>query len=347
MTLWQRRATHFFEYAFIITFWALCIVPLFKPGLSIDTLADGFLGRQFLAQSFNGLRFLVGDRVFPTVLIGKEGQMFASGTFELSGYQHTYPFTQAELQAYQLRLDEIDSRLRQKGITFLIVIAPDKSTIYPQYVPDSITVVPGASRLGQFIQHMAKHSRIQIVDLRSDLIQASQKGPVYYKTDIHWTYMGEYIAYSKVLAALSPRFPELQPHHTSDYKLLSLGENTLALANVAGLPFIKEKRWRLVPKFTYSGYTAEFPISPELWRTLTVFQNQDSSLPSLLVFHDSFFLQVNPLFTPHFSRVISVATKDPRYMNLNLVDVMKPDIVILEFSESHMTFEEDTIPALK
>jgi hypothetical protein len=58
-------------------------------------------------------------------------------------------------------------------------------------------------------------------------------------------------------------------------------------------------------------------------------------------------VRVNPLFAPHFSRVVSVATKDPKYMNLNLVDVVKPDIVILEFAESHMTYEEDTIPALK
>ncbi len=347
MRPWQCRATRFFEYAFVVIFWVLCIVPLFKPGLSIDTLANSFLGRPLLAQSFNRLRFILGDRVFPTVLIGKEGQMFADGGFELSGYQHTNRFTQAELRAYQLRLDEIDSRLRQKGITFLIVIAPDKSTIYPQYVPDSIQVMPGSSRLGQFIEYMAKHSRIQIVDLRSDLIEASQKRPVYYKTDIHWNSLGDYIAYSRVLTALSPRFPELRPHPRRDYKFLSAGQTTLALANVAGLPFIKEEAGQLVPKFTYSVSAAEFPIPAELWRSVKISENQDSNLPSLLVFHDSFFVPVNSLFEPHFSQVISVGTKDPKYMNLNLVDVVKPDIVILEFAESHMTFEEDTIPALR
>jgi hypothetical protein len=337
-----------YAYIFAVAFWCISIIPLFKPGLTLIYLPQTFLGREQLIEAFNTVRLRLGDRVFPQVLVGKDDWLYLYTTSEVGDYQHASPFTKKELVGYQRQLDAIDASLEQKGITFLVVIPPDKASIYPQYLPDEIKVFPGPSRLDQFIKFMHEHGRTPIVDFRPALRQASQTQMVYYKTDAHYTEVAWYIVYAKILSALSQRYPELQPHPLSDYRVVPGGMRTMQLPGLMGLPYIQEATRGLQPKFPQTTYTKAIPLPEFPGQRIEFAMNQDQSLPKLLILHDSFLVTVVPLLEPHFRETASVFRNlNPQLWSMDWVDEQHPDIVILEFTEFYMNFMDQSIPTFK
>lgn len=337
-----------YPYVFGSLLWCLSVVPLFKTGLTPDTLQTDFLGRPQLIEAFNTLRLELGDRAFPTVLVGKNGWLYYSLLGEMADYQHTNQFSTKQLKAVQLKLDAMDTRLTQAGIVFLVVIPPDKATIYPQFVPAELGVRDGPSRLEQLIGYMRKYGKTPIVDLRADLRASRNQQQLYFATDLHWNQLAAYIAYAKLLGVLSQRFPTLTPHPLSDFQIGSDGVHTRPLASILGLPYIQEAAPQLIPTFSIPTYATNIPVAGPLpGRQIRISLNQDQTLPKALIYHDSFFLWVLPLLEPHFSETISLYAQGTDIWNTDWVNVLHPDVVILEISEFGWNHLNQNIPELK
>ncbi len=69
------------------------------------------------------------------MLIGKEDWLYYTGENNIQDHECTMPFTKTELAAIRERLLAWNERLQQRGIRFYVVIAPNKESIYPQYLP--------------------------------------------------------------------------------------------------------------------------------------------------------------------------------------------------------------------
>lgn len=126
------------------------------------------------SSTFNTLRLKLGDRVFPNVIAGKDGWFFYLGDKTINEYQGTNPYTSNELRDLGNSWDALNSQLQQKGIMLVVLIAPDKNTIYPQYMPDQITKIGDKSRLDQFVDYMHKYGKTPVIDLRSELNRSKQ-----------------------------------------------------------------------------------------------------------------------------------------------------------------------------
>ena len=205
----QAAMKRIYPFIFAVTFLGILIVPNLKPDISIDTFEKSFLGHDLLIEDFNTLRLRLGDRVFPNVIIGKDGWLFYTADRSIDDYQGTNAYHVRELEDYQKRFDALFGQLQQKGILLVMVIAPDKSTIYPEYMPDQIIKIGSKSRLDQFVDYMHKYGKTPVIDLRLDLIEASKTEQMYYKTDTHWDPNAQYIAYKNIISVLSQHYPEL------------------------------------------------------------------------------------------------------------------------------------------
>jgi hypothetical protein len=84
--------------------------------------------------------------------------------------------------------------LKHKGVSlFQIMLGPDKSTVYPEFLPDWVQPVTYSAT----DTLLANVSQGLYVDTRPFLIKAKTQflEPLYYKTDTHWNSLGAWVAF--------------------------------------------------------------------------------------------------------------------------------------------------------
>ena len=328
---------------FSVVILILLISFISSSELSLSTISTDYRWRSNLIDMYTSLRLNIGDRVFNNAVIGEDGWVFYTGEKSIQDYQNTDPLNKQRLAFLQTGLGNLHTDLEKRGITLLIVIPPNKQTVYSQYMPDEIPVLGQKSRLDQFIEHMNLNENITIIDLRKILVDASQARDIYFKTDTHWNDTGAYYGYVAVMNSLSSDYPNLTPHPLSDFGSKNAGETARDLPVLMGLPNYKEENHILVPKFEVKlNETSEvMPDGVHYIRTVT---NNDDSFPKLLVFSDSFYMSLAHFIEPHFSRVKNVPfSPNSQIWAFHWIEQENPNVVIIEFVERYL---DVSLPAL-
>jgi hypothetical protein len=143
--------------------------------------------------------------VYPSVIEGQEGWLY----FGLDTSNLCQP-TQT-LQDTMARLERLARAVEASGRTFVMTVAPDKSTIYPDALPETFLGRGCAQeRRDAFWESIRSAPPTGYVDLRGPLEeqQRSSGTPVYRPTDTHWTSWGAAIYARELARALDPALAE-------------------------------------------------------------------------------------------------------------------------------------------
>ncbi len=196
---------------------------------------DRFGFRARLIQWLNLLK-VAALGVSPTskVIIGRDGWLFY-GDLDIPYFRAVEPLTLGQLRNWQKRLEQRQSWLAARGIPYLIVFTPLKSTIYPEFMPHTYNRVGAVSRLDQLLAHLKANSKLAIVDLRPPILDEKSRHQVFYRTDTHWTNRGAYVGYTQIVKALSAWFPQLEPLPRSAFEELQISEPGRDLALLLGM----------------------------------------------------------------------------------------------------------------
>jgi alginate O-acetyltransferase complex protein AlgJ len=322
-----------YSYIFAALFFGMLLAPIFKPGWTLKTLGSSFNWRKDLIQMYNFARIKIGDRVFPNVVVGKNGWFFYTGEEAIDDYQRGRLVRQKDLRQIQQTLDNLNRDLAKQGIILVVVIPPNKESVYPQYMPGEIPILRDKSRLDQFMEYMQSHAETRIIDLEPVMKEASTSQQVYFRTDSHWNQYGAYLAYQKILSVLSEEYPALHVHPLSDYQIALGGKTMRDLANIIGVPGIQEMDWVFSPKFSIQAQAIDIPVEAGDVRMVST---EDRTLPSAVIFHDSFFVSLSHFFEPHFSKMTSVPFANQNIWKLSWIKQQNPDIVIIELVERYL-----------
>lgn len=302
-------------------------------GKSFNT---NFIYRDTLIRTEYWLRyFVLRETVFPQVLLGSDGWMFYTNEGNLDYYQRVKPLSETQTVKINANLMEIQKRMEANGIKFLLVIAPNKETIYPEYLPTGIPRAENPTWADQIVVSM-EGTPVHILDLRPVLQNARPVAPVYFKTDTHWNPVGARAAYDAILTSLKPGFPILQPHPLSDFDQVT----ETSSGDLAELIHLKGD---VTESFTALHARFEKPSkglkNPPTGQMITVMPDQ--ALPKAVIFRDSFFNGLQPFTSEHFSRVVYVSDFK---VDFNLIKEERPDIVILEVAERYLDRLLDELP---
>lgn len=183
--------------------------------------SQNYFNNNFLLRSeiinLHALIKYKGLGVSPTdrVLVGKSNWLFL-GNFgsNLDYIRKKKLFSENELKAWKKLLEKRSNWLEKRGIYYVFVITPNKSSIYPEYLPNNINVNNKYSRLDQLIDYLRENSHVNIIDLRPTLIEAKSKYKTYYETDTHWNQIGGYLGYYEIVSHLKKEFSSIQQHTT-------------------------------------------------------------------------------------------------------------------------------------
>lgn len=258
-----------------------------------------------------GLRF--GRLLNPEVVVlGKEGWLFFGNAVGrgIDQYRGLLPLDANTLAALQRYFAGIQRQLAQAGIPFLVVIAPDKHTIYPEFLPAYLSS-KGVSPADQIT---TGSPGLEILDLRPVLLEAKQHTslPLYYKTDSHWNEFGAYLAYRNIME----RLPLVEPVTAKESDFLQLpgaGKGDLAV-KVGGAVSFSDVLTHIRRDFFRGTLAVENLQDASLTRMLAVEINRISAFPSLrvsnpdktgsiLILGDSFLENMTPFFNNTFGSI--------------------------------------------
>ena len=138
------------------------------------------------------------------IIIGKERQLY-----ELAYINHycklirPMPLDRAEARAKDIA--EVQDRLRQYGIAFVLLISPSKAAIYPEYIPDIFCRSPKSTKreYENFVPLLDQY-KINYVDGHTITLAAKtrEQAPVFSQGGTHWNYLGAYYTVERLLTMI-------------------------------------------------------------------------------------------------------------------------------------------------
>lgn len=276
------------------------------------------------------------------VILGRHGWLFYTVDPVGNDYRTVRPYTEEELDHWRRLLEHRRDWLARRGIEYVLVIAPDKQTIYPEMLPAALRARGrGPSRLDQLIAYLENHSTFRLLDVRETLRRAKDWGPLYVRTDTHWNDRGAYVAYHEIVESLRGRFPDLKPWPRTAFDVRpfrSLGGDLAGMLGLANQtaeegPTLAPRR----PRQAREVDTARrLPNLPSWDQRSLVMEHPDRHLPRAVMFRDSFAINLVPFLSEHFRRVHYYWSYD---FDFPLVEREQPDVVIQELVERVLQLE--------
>jgi hypothetical protein len=311
--------------------------PLKMVPRQIDAWFDDHFGfRNTLLVAHSRIAYAVfGVSSSRDVVLGDDGWLFYAADRLIENRRGLVPFTSEELHGWQARLEERRDWLAARGIRYVFVIAPEKSSVYAEHLPAALQPVREATRADQLVAWMREHSTVEVVDPRADLRAAKATDRLYHRTDTHWNDVGAFTAYHRVAEWLRAQFPAVQPIEVTqlDRQVHVTPGGDLA-GMLALMPYFTEERIALAPKTLAPLETLSLTAIMQRRTYLPTHEPRIYAFPAgelgrAVVVHDSFFQAVQPFLARHFRRSTFVRWD----FAPDIIADERPDVVIEEMIE--------------
>ena len=162
----------------------------------MDWFSDHFYLRQELVSANNWLTaHLFGTSGAENVILGREGWLYYADT--LADYTGLAQLTDRELFCMTNNLALMAEYAENSGREFLFVIAPNKNSLYPQFMPDY--GVTAQTRDAQRLYGLLEERQVPYGDLYS--VFADTGEILYFAHDSHWNSVGAALAADVINAA--------------------------------------------------------------------------------------------------------------------------------------------------
>ena len=86
------------------------------------------------------------------------------------------------MQAVAEKLMSERDQFTNYGMDFYILSIPNKASVYPEFMPDTIETKDTTSKTDLLMKYLEENTDLNVVDAKPTLIKAKKK-PVYYKSD--------------------------------------------------------------------------------------------------------------------------------------------------------------------
>jgi len=335
---WSRTITRF-ENRPMAPWPAPALTRDFAPAFE-RAFSDRFGGRDALVRTHHGaLLRIFGVSSLDTVMRGNDGWFFWLGEDGHSldrHYRGTLPFAQVDVENTAAELGRRHDWLAARGIAYVVVVVPEKFTIYPEFLPAWTAKAPPPSPYDRVRAAVEKDGRVTFVDLRPALAAAKSRERVYFQTDSHWNFNGAVVGYGEIMRAVQRTLPPgllptIAPPPRPVY-VPGVDFYSGDLVQMLGLPSrIREDDVAPLGKvLADTAGRCAHRIDNGEFPGFEYFACDRPGLPRAVILRDSMAIPLIPLLSENFSRVVYVST---RSLDRALIEREKPDIVIEELVE--------------
>ncbi len=294
---------------------------------------DTFGLRDQLLRLHSRLRYYAfGESPTDRILVGRDGWLFWNGDRSGEVFRGVAPLTTDELAGWQYMLEARTRLLAKLGCDYVWVIAPNKETIYPEHMPQSLRPI-GPTRLDQFSAWMKQHSQVDVLDLRSAMLAEKRRdtGPydaVNSPFGTHWTGRGSLVAAREIVDHLAVRHPGAALLDPDQVEMQPVDAASDSLAdNLYMLDVLRSKDVTPTPRDERTFDVIERAQGKSKHWSLRA--RAHDVLPPTVMFHDSFGPFVRPMIAANCK---TLETYEAQF-DAHVVDPERTRIVIELFVE--------------
>lgn len=266
------------------------------------------------------------------VVIGKDNWLFLMQDWVLADVQHTNSLDDEKIDYYKNRYSEITKHFKDLGGDFMITVFPHKSTMYSEYLPDTILSNSNKSLLNIMKDDFQKNKNFDLNVPMESLQKAKESRVIYSKAydNSHWNNYGGFIGYTELMKQAKKYIPNLKVLSEDDFNITPFEREV----HIGGSLLTKETDYDFKLKkpatavsdksfFDKINYQSKDP-----WKSYNYFRNTDTLLPKAIVVGDSYvWMFMLPNMSESFSQLVFIHQADIGNLN-NLYNVIKPDIII-------------------
>lgn len=264
------------------------------------------------------------------VIVGNDGWFY----FIDSVMWHTKETTVSseDLSSIRSKLSALSGELASHGARLVLFIAPDKETVYPEYLPESVTV--SHENTDKMVKALSQ-SGVEVIFPRDELISYKNAYQLYAKRDTHWLSTGAYIASYCLTGALGVENPCLES--------LTMYPKPCEESDLSGLLGVTDL-YEPETDYDYSGYglgrSMPYTYSWGEYGDGKSVHTDGAAPVSVYILRDSFFNAMEPFVTISFEE--SFIRHFDHYIP-GEISAVNPDIVIIEVCERSLMRLKDII----
>lgn len=148
---------------------------------------------------------LLNESSISDVTVGKENGCLSpfrrTARMRWADYQRTNLYTADEKTALADAITSVNEKMKERGIRFVMFEAPNKESVYAEYMPDSVRVYGSESRLDAALPELAAQG-LPVYDMKPELLKEADTYQLYYKYDTHWNQIGSFIGSQQIAQTL-------------------------------------------------------------------------------------------------------------------------------------------------
>ncbi len=297
----------------------------YLSGIS-DWADDRFAFRQQMITAWSRLNaVLFKTSAEDKVVVGKNGWLYFSDS--LDDYRGL-SLEDQKLEAIARNLSLMQEYAESKGAGFVFSIAPNKNSIYPEYMPDFVPRAQDMSSSRKLLPYFEKYG-VNYADLFTAF--SSNNEIFYFRTDSHWHNKGAALAADVILTGLgrestffSSDFSKGEEHKGDLYEMLYPAGNCT------------EADYRYVPGFSYTTVK-----DPNGGNAINIESLSENGAGRLLCWRDSFGVALYPYLAESFH--YACFSRSVTY-DLIRIESEETDAVLIEIVERNLDYLIENMP---
>jgi len=305
--------------------------------------------RPLILPKFTAFKlYTLGVSSVSSVILGRNHWLFLGQETdkidERRYFMGTHPFDDKTLQQWLAVFTQRRRWLEERGIAYWLVAVPNKSSIYPEYMPSKYPR-GHATRLDQLVEFMKRRAPgFPLIDLRPAMQAGKKSRLLYWPTDTHWNDFGRDLAYREIVDRLARRFPALKALPRDAFEVQPCQPGVRDLEKMLLLPWsAPEPSFRLAPTRPLPSFRIR-KSGPKRDNGPVYYRSNAAALRRALIIHDSFGESLKPVLSVHFKR--TRWDLDRRHaLPVEWIEHSRPSVVIDEFVERYLEEDPWTNPA--
>lgn len=161
--------------------------------------SDSFAFRSELVTADGRLKTtLMGTSPNKDVIAGRDGWLYYGETVD--DFLNINTLSDRSVENIVSVLDMINDYCSSQEIKFVFTVAPDKNSVYPEYMPVNFVPTDNEDNYERLFKRLK--GRAYGCDMKKALLEAEASVPLYHKTDTHWNNMGAYVGHAAIMSVL-------------------------------------------------------------------------------------------------------------------------------------------------